>query len=121
MAILVKLFGIAIVVMGIIFLINPKVLRQYVTFWKQRKRLYMGGILALLIGIIFLLAASQCRLAGIIIIFGILSILKGVFYFAVGQKKLDSMLNWWQKRSLPAVRLYAIIIVALGALLIYSV
>ena len=58
MVIFVKLFGVVVVVMGIIFSINPKAFKQYISFWKQGKRLQIGGVVAIIFGIIFLIAAS---------------------------------------------------------------
>ena len=120
MAILVRLLGIAIVVVGVVFLVSPKLLKQYIAFWRGQKRLYIGGILSLLFGIIFLLAASQCKLAGVIIIFGIWGIVKGVLLFALGQKRLNAYLDWWLKRSPSVTRLLGLITLAIGALIIYS-
>ena len=120
MVILVRLFGIAIVVMGIVFLANPKALKQYMAFWRHQKRLYIGGILSLLFGVIFLLAAAQCRLAGVIVVLGVWAIIKGVLLFTLGQKRLNAYLDWWLKRSTSAARLLGIIALVLGILVIYS-
>ncbi len=120
MVILVRLFGIAIVVTGIIFSANPKTLKQYIAFWKQQKRLYIGGILSLLFGVIFLLAASQCRLAGVIIVLGIWAVIKGVLLFALGQKKLNAYLGWWLGKPLSIARFLGIVALAFGVLIIYS-
>ena len=120
MLILVKLFGIAIVAMGIYFLINPKAMKQYIAFWQPQRRLYIGSISSLLFGVIFLLAASQCRLSGIIIFLGIWALLKGVLLLVLGQKRLNTYLNWWLERPLSVIRLLGIIVLAFGALIIYS-
>ncbi|UCH12304.1 MAG: hypothetical protein JSW18_05680 [Candidatus Omnitrophota bacterium] len=120
MVILVRLFGIVIVVMGIIFLLNPKALKQYIAFWRQQKRLYVGGILSLLFAVIFLLGASQCRLAWVIVIFGIWALIKGVLLFTLGQKRLNAYLDWWLGRPISIVRLLGIVALALGILIIYS-
>lgn len=121
MVILVKLFGVIIVVAGVIFLINPKALKQYISFWKQQKRLQIGGVVAILFGIIFLIAASQCRVAWLITILGIWSIIKGVLLFAVSQKKLYAYLDWWTGKPNSVIRFIGVIALAIGALIIYSV
>lgn len=120
MVILVRIFGILIVVMGIIFLVSPKIMKQYIAFWKQQRRLYAGGIFSLLFGVIFLLAALQCRLAWVIIVLGIWAIIKGVLLLTLGLKRINAYLNWWFERSLSAIRLLAIIAIAFGVLIIYS-
>lgn len=102
-------------------MISPKMFKQYLAFWQKEKRLYAGGVLDLLIGIIFLLAASQCRLVGTIIALGIIGLLKGILIFTVGLKMLNPIFSWWQERPLPILRLIASITIAFGALIIYSV
>ena len=121
MAILIKLFGIVVVIMGAAFLINPKLIKQYIGFWQQQKRLHIGGAIALLLGIIFLLAASQCRLAGVIMVLGIMSIAKAIFIFTRGLKGFQPMFNWWLARPDSFLRAYAVFALAMGALVIYSV
>lgn len=120
MLIFVRLFGIVIVVMGVIFLINPKVLKQYFSFWKQEKRLRIGGIGALLFGVIFLIAASQCRLAWLITALGIWSIIKGVLLLTLDQKKIYAYLDWWVNKSISITRFLGFIALAIGILIIYS-
>ena len=121
MLILVKLIGILFVGLGVIFLLNPKSMKQYVAFVLKGKRIYLCGMLRILIGVIFLLAASQCRLSGVIIILGILTLIKGLMVFVLGPEKIKSILNWWAKKSDSVIRLLSIIAIAIGALIIYSV
>ena len=120
MVALVKLLGIVIVVFGVAFFVNPNIIKQYMAFWKTGKRLYMGGALSLVIGIIFLFAASQCRWTGFIVAFGILSVAKGIWLLVTRPEKLISMLDWWVKRPIAFLRGYAVFAVIFGVLLIYS-
>jgi len=120
MLIFVKLFGVVIACMGIIFLINPKALKQYISFWKQGKRLRMGGIISIPFGIVLLIAAPQCRLTGFITVLGIWSIIKGVLLLTLSQKKMNAYLDWWLKKPILVIRFLFIIMLAFGLLLIYS-
>ena len=120
MVILVKLFAIAIVVLGVIFLLSPKALKQYLSFWTKRKNFYLAGILSILFSVVFLLAASQCKLAVVLIIMGILSLIKGIWLFVIGPKGMVAMGNWWLERDTKVLRLIAPFILAFGILLIYS-
>jgi len=117
----VKFLGIFIAAFGLAFFINPGMIKHYMAFWKIGKRLYLGGALALLMGIVFLLAASQCRWRGFIFAFGILSIAKAVWLFASGREKILSFLDWWAKKSTLFFRIYALFVIALALLLINSV
>ena len=119
MLVVVRLLGIFITVFAIVYLLNPNIIKPYMAFWKSRKRLYMGGALSLLIGIIFLLAASQCRWRGFIVAFGILALVKGIWLFVISPEKVMSFMNWWIKRPITFLRGHALLALAIGVLLIY--
>ncbi len=120
MVILVKLFGIVIVVFGVYYMLNPNMMKPYVAFWKKGKRLYMGGALSLLIGIIFLLAASQCKVGWFVTLLGIMGLIKGIALFVLRQEKAIAMINWWAERPVAFLRTHALVAIIFGALLIYS-
>ena len=120
MLMLVRVIGVLIVGMGVAFLLKPKLYKQYVAFWQPGKRLYLGAISAILFGVVFLLATTQCRLVGVILAVGIISLAKGIMLFTLGREKIESILKWYQGKSLLALRLIALIAIAFGALLIYS-
>ena len=121
MLVLVKVFGIAIMAAGTIFAAKPQVFKQYIGFWRQQKRLYAGGVLSLSCGIVFLLAASQCRLTGVITVLGIWSIIKGVLLFTIGQKRINVYMDWWEAKPVSAIRILGVLALAMGVLIIYSV
>jgi len=89
MLIAVRVLGVVIVGMGVVFLLRPKLYKQYMAFWQTGKRLYLGAILAILIGVLLLLAATQCRLVGIILALGIISLAKGIILFTLGREKMS--------------------------------
>lgn len=121
MLILVKLIGIVIIGIGIILLLNPKAINQIIACCQKGKRLYIAGILRILIGVIFLLTASQCRLPGIVLVLGILILITGILIFILGLERVKSILNWWNKGMPLVIRLIGLVTLAIGALLIYSV
>ena len=120
MAILVKLLGIVIMAFGVIYLISPDVTKKYMTFWTKGKRIYAGGSLSFLIGIILLLAASQCRVAWYVALIGIVSLIKGIALVALGPEKCSAKIDWWTAKPPAVLRLLGLFALALGALLIYS-
>jgi len=120
MVILVRLLGAAIAACSIIYLINPEAMKKYMLFWITGRMIFAGAILAISIGIILLIAAPRCRLAWFVNLMGFLSIIKGLYIFTFGQKSLTSMLNWWISKPPAALRIVAILELALGILFIYS-
>ena len=120
MVTLIKIIGIVIALVGIVFLFCPKAIKQFMGFVGQGRRLYWVGILRLLFGVILLLGASQCRVIWVVMAMGILFLIGGVMIFTLGLERLRSIIEWWNKRSLMSLRLIALVALALGALLIYS-
>jgi len=118
---LLRLFAIAIVVMGAGFLLNPNLLKSYIAFWRQRKRLYMGAVISLLFGILCLSVASQCKLRGVIVVLGIWSLIKAVMLSTIGVEKAMAMLDWWGKRPTTASRFMGLVAMGIGVLILYSI
>ena len=118
---LVKLMGIVMVVAGAIYFVKPNTMKKLANYFLQEKRLKVGGVIAIVIGIVFLLAASQCAIPWLVILFGILALAEGIAVFALGQKKFKSMVDALTERPPKTLRGYALIKILLGVILIYSV
>ena len=121
MLILIKLLGIIIIAFGIIYLVNPGVMRKYIMFWAKGSRIYIGGVLNILISIILLLAASRCKLVWFVILVGLASLAEGIILLMSGPKKWVSMINWWAGRPSGVLRILGLLVLAIGVALLYSV
>ena len=119
MIILVKLIGILMACMGFINLLNPKPMKKMISFWRKDKRIYAGGLLRALFGVIFLLSTPQARLPMVIYVLGILMLLGASLIFILGLEKAKAILNWWDKKPYSILRLMGILILVIGALVIY--
>ena len=120
MLIIVRIFGTLVVVLGIIMVFNPDFMRQFMRFLKQGNRIYGIGVFRILFGILFLLAASEARLVGVMIALGILALIGGTLIFLLGRDKVRSILDWWDRRPQLVLRLWGLLAVAIGSLIIYS-
>ncbi len=121
MDIAVKIFAVAYMVLGILFLLKPIMIKRYMCFWRQEKRMKLAVILCFLFGAFFLLAASQCRVPLVLTILGVLSLMKGVTFLIIKFERVKVMLDWWGKRSPLALRLIGLTAAAFGVLIFYSV
>ena len=121
MLIAVKIIGVLLVVLGLGFFLNPKLIRQLMSFVAVGKRIYAIGILRLLLGALFLLAASECRLIGVMVTLGIIILVSGILIFILGLARIKKIIAWWQARTLLIMRLCGIIGSAFGILILYSV
>ena len=117
---LVKLIGIFMASMGITVILNPNVMKKMISYWRQGKRIYIGGLLRAVFGTIFLLSVLQARLPEVIYVLGILFLITALIIFIMGLEKAKAVLGWWDKRPLFILRIMSILVLAIGALVIYS-
>jgi len=118
--ILVRLVGIIVAAIGVVVLLNPKTIKQWMAFCEKGVRPYVMGTLRILVGIVFLLAAPQSRVVWVIVTVGILALLGGITFFILGLERVKSMLRWWHGRSLPVLRLIGLLAIVIGLLILYS-
>ena len=121
MAGLVKLIGVVIVALGAIYLVKPSIMKKYIRFWLKKKRLYFGAALSILIGLIFLFAAAQCRASWFVVLMGIISIVKGILLFVWKQKKTTELAEKIIHSPASTLRSMALVALALGAALVFAV
>ena len=112
--------GIVIGAWGAVCLIKPDVLKRMMEFFKQDKRLYLAGLIRFGLAIVFLLGARECDITWVITTFGIVFLISGLLIFTLGLEKVKSIVDWWQKQSVLLLRVLAIIVLAIGAIIIYS-
>ncbi len=117
----VKLIGIVIVAAGVVYFVKPNLMKKVADFFAREKWIYVGGLLSFIIGIIFLRAASQCAISWLVILFGLMSLIKGILAFVLSKQKIKSLLNALTKKPLKTLRAIAIADIVLGVMLIYSV
>jgi hypothetical protein len=120
MDIVIKIIGIVFVIMAIVCLLKPDVMKKIMEFFKGGKRIYFAGLVRLALAVVFLLSARECRRFWVIFVFGILFLLSGLLVFMIGAEKLRPVLGWFQSKSALFLRVMAVVILAVGALIIYS-
>jgi uncharacterized protein YjeT (DUF2065 family) len=116
----VKIIGILIVALAIVLLVKPAVTKSLIGFFSKGKRLYLAGLARLVLGVIFLLAARECDITWLIAAFGVLFLIAGLLIFTLGPEKLRGILTWSQKQSSLLLRAFAVIALAIGAVIIYA-
>lgn len=121
MSVLVRIIGIVITIMGVVFLLNPPMLKKALGYFKQGKRLYGAGVARIVLGVIFLLSASQCRLAWVIVVLGLLFLVAGIFIFGLGLDKCRGIVDKVEGKPDFVIRLITVIPIIIGLLIICSV
>ncbi len=120
MDIVIKSLGIVITVVGIVYLLKPNVLKWLMEFFKQGKRIYFAALIRFALAVVFLVGALKCKYPWVIIAFGILFIIGGLLIFVLGPEKIRRMLEWYQKQPILIFRVIAVIVLAVGAIIIFS-
>ena len=116
----VKLFGVLVIGIGIIFALKPSAIGNYLVFWKRGRRIYLVVLLRLVIGTIFLLAASQARSSGNLTIIGIIAVAGSLLIMLAGKVRSFRVLDTFARGSIAYLRLMAVVAVYFGALVICS-
>ena len=119
MSFAVRIIAIVFILLGVLYLAKPELVKRILEFFKQGKRIYIVGVIRLILAVVFLLAAQQCNVPWAIGVFGILLLVSGVMIFIIGDQKLKAWLQWWQKQSLLLLRVLSLLAIAFGLLIIY--
>jgi len=85
-----------------------------------KKWLPFVTMIRILLGILFLLAASETRAHSFVLALGILFILAGVVIPLLGTARIERLAHWWLGRSDGILRLWALFPVAFGAAVLWS-
>ena len=117
---LVKLVGIVIVIFSASYAVKPATIKKVLHFWQKDNRMYVGAIINLLIGIIFLKAAALCFMPWFIVVMGILGFAKGVIIFILGKDKVVAWTESIVKAPAKQLRLLGVVGIAVGVCLIYA-
>lgn len=120
MDIVVQCVGVAILLLGIVYLLKPNTVKWLMRFFREGRRMYFAGVLRLALAVIFLLAASECDIRWVIVMFGIIFLISGVLIFVMGPERIRSLLDWYLKRTVFIFRVIALCVITVGAVIIYS-
>ena len=112
---LAKFWGLYLVIMGLSFMANRKSLRRMMALISDDGFLYMSGFIALIIGLLSVLAhniwTSDWRV--IITLFGWLSLLKGIMRFVAPDYVMSMGKKFAKNKAFLNISFIAIIIIGL--------
>jgi len=118
MNIVVRIIGIVIVAIAIVYLLKPAIMRSLMEFFKHGRRIYLAGLIRFALAIVFFIAARECKNFWVIFGFGILFIISGLLIFLLGAEKTRSILEWYQRQSSVLLRIISLIALAIGVVII---
>ena len=115
-----RLLAILWVAMGTLMIFAPEVLRKKLFAKLKELPLKKVGIIPLVIGILLLLAAIYKRYHLFIVLLGLLSIAKGI-YCIVATEKMAKMQDWWLGAKKKVYRIFGIVIIILGFIVLSGI
>ena len=120
MAILVSVFGVVIGLIGVMGLASPRSLIKLIQQWQSPGRFWFAVAVRVVLGLVFLAVAPECRAPLVVRIVGVVSIAAAIGILVMGRARLDAFIEWWVRRPPALFRLWAPMAIAFGALLVYA-
>ncbi|MBD3380223.1 MAG: hypothetical protein GF408_07165 [Candidatus Omnitrophica bacterium] len=118
---LAKLAAIVMAVAGIVIMLKPETARDLQSFWKEGNRIYFLGAIRIIVGTVFILAASDCMVPWIVMTMGIIAVAAGALTFIIGLEKSKKMLERWQEKPKVFYRKVSFVPIAFGLLLLWAI
>lgn len=114
------LIGLLIAAWGIVSVLWPFGQKALLGFLAQGRRAYAAVALKILIGVLWLLFARDCRIPSVIIVLGILTVLGTVLFAALPLSKVQAWVQWCYSRPIWFYRVWGVFAVLMGVLVIYA-
>ncbi len=121
MVLIVKILSIAIIVYGCVIVLRPQALKKMFAYFEKDNRLNIGSVCKALFGILFIIAARDCRVSWVIFFFGALAVLGGVVGLIMKRESLIKMIKWWEKRPNRQVSMMGLVVVVMGVLMVLAI
>ena len=112
--------GLIILLLGVAILIKPQVSKKLFNFIAKGKRIYLVGILRIVLGVLFLIGALSCSIPWLIILIGILCCASGLTIFIMKFERLKAIMNWFDQKPPSFARLMGILALLIGAIITYA-
>lgn len=121
MKLLIKLFGILIILAGISLLIKPEIILAWIENNMESTALYVTAIVArLALGVLFLVVAKESLYPAAIKVFGYLFVLAAIILFFIGQESFQDFISSLIPHVNPYAPIVGVLAIAFGAFLIYA-
>jgi hypothetical protein len=121
MTLIIKLFGILLLLSGLSLLINPEIILGWIENNMGNTSLYISAIIVRLVfGILFIVAARESKYPGVIRFFGYLFIIAAIIFIFMGQESFQDFISTLIPDVKPFAPLSGLLSIAFGGFLIYA-
>lgn len=112
--------GILFLVLGVVFVARPQIIRDVINFSKVGRRIYIGGVIRIVIGALLLLAMPSAKMPWVPGILGAVMLIAGTLIFVLGLQKVHAIIDWMYGQPDNRIRIAPVVVALIGILLIYS-
>ena len=120
MAVFVSAVGFLVAAVGLSVAIAPVRTLGWMASMESNARFRTAIGLRLVLGTAFLVAAPSCRWPIAIQIVGFLAFVAAIGLAIMGRAHLDTLVQWWVDRSPTFLRLWSLVAIGFGVLIIYA-
>jgi hypothetical protein len=121
MSFLVSAFGLAIVVIGMLGLVNPDALVSFVRRWQTWPGVWTAAALRVVFGVALWLTAPPSRTPVTLQVLGVVSLVSGAALPLLGVSGFAAIVVWWSRRPAAFRRVWAGVAGAVGGFVLWSV
>ena len=121
MKLIIKLFGILLLLAGISLLINPEIIIGWIEENMENTSLYISAIVVRLVfGILFIAAARESKYPNLIKFFGYLFIIAAIIFIFIGQESFQDFITSFIPHVKPFAPISGMLSIVFGGFLIYA-
>ena len=121
MTLLIILFGVLILMAGIVIIINPETLFGFLRNNSEKLVLQVLAIVVrVMLGLLLVYQSSESRYPLVIEVIGWLSLVAAIFLAVIGRRNFSRLMSWALSFVKPYGRVGGILAAAFGAFLIYA-
>ena len=121
MSLVAALSGLLIIAAGALGVVSPPRLLALVSRSQSQRGLYVLAAIRVVIGVALFLAAAGSRAPAFLQIFGAIAVLAGVATPVFGVHRAQAILSWWALQPAVVLRLWCLVVVLLGAAVVWAV
>ncbi len=121
MKLIIKLFGLLMLLIGVSLLIKPEILIGWIENNMENTTLYISAIvIRLVFGILFLIAAKQSKYPGVFKFLGYLFIIAAIIFISIGQESFQDFISSIIPNVKPYAPVIGLLVIAFGGFIIYA-
>jgi hypothetical protein len=121
MSLFAALSGLLIIALGVLGVASPPRLLALVARSQSQRGLYVLAAIRIVIGAALFLAAAGSRAPAFLKMLGVIWVVAGVATPFFGVDRFQAVLGWWSLRSAIVIRLWCLVVVLLGAAIVWAV